>query len=219
MEAWRLTQSTGSGPKPLHSRLKLLDSTHPSGEGSAAIIVYFQHAAKTLSREMPFSQQQPVVAATCFTSRPPVFTKHCCKLVSDQLLTFRGSPSRRHRLPGGGSPGNGISPSMQYGTVPHFAAAALPNSNLQGKPGIHAGCAHLTSQVDGEDRDCASPGRRVHAIHEAQHLHAGFLRREALAHEVNNADAGAVVCHQVAVAGCRGRPGVIVGEDAAADQG
>ena len=110
MEAWRLTKSTGSGPKPLHSRLKWLDSTHPSGEGSAAIIVYFQHAAKTLSREMPFSQQQPVVAATCFTSRPPVFTKHCCKLVSDQLLTFRGSPSRRHRLPGGGSPGTGFHP-------------------------------------------------------------------------------------------------------------
>ena len=35
----------------------------------------------------------------CLTSRPPVFISRCCRLVSDQLLIRRGSPSRRHRLP------------------------------------------------------------------------------------------------------------------------
>ena len=35
----------------------------------------------------------------CLTSRQPVFISRCCRLVSDQLLIRRGSPSRRHRLP------------------------------------------------------------------------------------------------------------------------
>ena len=31
-----------------------------------------------------------------FTSRPPVFTRRCCKFVSDQFSIRRGSASRRH---------------------------------------------------------------------------------------------------------------------------
>jgi hypothetical protein len=33
------------------------------------------------------------------SSRPPVFTNRCCRLVSDQWAILRGNTKRRHRLP------------------------------------------------------------------------------------------------------------------------
>jgi hypothetical protein len=38
-------------------------------------------------------------SGACFTSRPPVFTNRCCKLVNDHDLISFGSTSCRHRLP------------------------------------------------------------------------------------------------------------------------
>ena len=47
-----------------------------------------QHVGEQPAVEVPLGQQQPVVAGM-LDSRPPVFIKRCCKLVSDQFLIGR----------------------------------------------------------------------------------------------------------------------------------
>ena len=49
---------------------------------------------------MPFGQQQPVITRIplCGTSRPPVLTKRCFKLVSDQFPIFFGNANRPDKV-------------------------------------------------------------------------------------------------------------------------
>jgi hypothetical protein len=49
------------------------------------------------ARQVTLRQHQPVVTGM-FHRRPPVLTRRCWRLVSDQL-SMRGSTSRRHRFP------------------------------------------------------------------------------------------------------------------------
>jgi len=56
-----------------------------------------QHRGEPLSRQMALGQSSQYRA--CFTSRPPVFSGRCCRLIGDPSLIPPGTPSRRHRFP------------------------------------------------------------------------------------------------------------------------
>jgi hypothetical protein len=72
----------------------------PCGPAAARSHAAWPRTAAACRRGDALRQEQPIIARIpqSATSRPPVFTSLCCKLVKDQLPILPGSARRRQRL-------------------------------------------------------------------------------------------------------------------------
>jgi hypothetical protein len=84
-------KSTGNGRRANHRRY----NCKSAGISDFNFILAQNHMPAALWCQLKIA----LAARACFTSRPPVFTKRGCKLVSDQFPILLGDASRRQRFP------------------------------------------------------------------------------------------------------------------------